>query len=76
MFNIGCGEDITIKELAELVKEVVGFNGDVAWDTSKPDGTPQKLLDVQRINAMGWRAKIELKEGIEKAYQEYLTTLK
>jgi GDP-L-fucose synthase len=75
LFNIGCGKEITIKELAELVKDVVGFRGDIVWDTSKPDGTPQKLLDVQRINAMGWHAKTDLKEGIEKSYRDYLSTL-
>ena len=70
--NVGVGEDITIEALAELVAHVVGFKGKLLYDTSKPDGTPQKLLDVSRINALGWKAKTSLQEGIEKTYQWYL----
>jgi GDP-L-fucose synthase len=66
--NIGTGEDVTIKELAELIAEVVGFTGEFVFDASKPDGTPRKLLDVSRINAAGWTAKTSLKDGIEKTY--------
>ena len=66
--NIGVGEDIKICDLAELIKGVVGFDGEIRYDTSKPDGTPQKLLDVSRINGLGWKAKISLREGIEQAY--------
>jgi GDP-L-fucose synthase len=62
--NIGTGEDLTIKELAELVAELAGFNGDLAWDTSKPDGTPRKVLDVSKAKALGWEPKISLREGI------------
>ncbi len=69
--NIGTGEDITIKELAELIASIVGFKGDIVWDRDKPDGTPQKLLDVSRINKMGWKAKTGLKQGIIQTYQWY-----
>lgn len=74
--NIGIGEDITIKELAETVKEIVGFKGELVWDSSKPDGTPRKLLDVSRLNALGWKAKTPLKEGIKKTYDAYLNELR
>lgn len=73
LFNIGTGKDQTIKELAHLVKEVVGFQGDLVFDRSKPDGTPRKLLDVSRLNRLEWQAKIELPEGIRQAYQWYLS---
>lgn len=67
--NIGTGEDLTIKELTQLVKEVVGYEGEIRFDTTKPDGTPRKLLDVTRLHNTGWRHKIELKEGLELTYQ-------
>lgn len=70
--NIGCGEDISIRELAELICDVVGFKGDLAWDTTMPDGTPRKLLDVTKIHALGWRHRIELREGIGRTYQWFL----
>ena len=70
--NVGTGTDVTIKELAETVKEIVGFEGNLNWDTSKPDGTPRKLMDVSRLHAQGWKHKIELKEGIALAYQDFL----
>jgi GDP-L-fucose synthase len=69
--NIGTGEDITIKDLALMVKEVVGYAGDIEHDLSKPDGTPRKLMDVQKLNNLGWKARIELGEGIEKVYREF-----
>lgn len=72
LINIGCGEDLTIAELAQLVKEVVGFEGRIVQDISKPDGTPRKLMDVSRINAIGWKAKVQLREGIALAYSDYL----
>jgi GDP-L-fucose synthase len=72
IINIGVGKDITIKELAEMIKSVVGFQGELQWDTSKPDGTPQKLLDVSRLNALGWEARYSLKEGILKTYEAFL----
>lgn len=70
--NIGTGTDVTIKELAELIKETVGFEGELEFDTSKPDGTPKKLLDVTRINKLGWSAKTKLKDGLKLAYQDFL----
>jgi GDP-L-fucose synthase len=70
--NVGVGEDISIRELAELVRDVVGYDGDIVQDTSKPDGTPRKLLDVSRLHALGWRARIGLREGIASTYAWYL----
>ncbi len=70
--NIGTGTDVTIKELYALVAAVVGFKGRVVWDGSKPDGTPRKLLDVSRLGALGWRARTDLREGIEKTYASFL----
>jgi len=69
--NIGTGEDITIKDLALMVKEVVGYTGDIEHDLSKPDGTPRKLMDVQKLHKLGWKARTELREGIEKVYREF-----
>ena len=71
LINVGIGEDITINELALLVKEIVGYNGAIMHDTTKPDGTPRKLMDVSRLHAMGWKAKIGLREGIEDVYREF-----
>jgi len=73
--NVGVGEDITIRELAELVAGVVGFTGDIAWDTSKPDGTPRKLLDVSRLGALGWKPEIALPGGIASTYRWYVDNL-
>jgi len=70
--NVGVGEDVSIKELAELVKETVGFKGELRFDTSKPDGTPRKLLDVSKLNNAGWKAKIDLKEGVASTYQWFI----
>lgn len=69
--NIGVGEDISIAELATLVKEIAGYEGDIIYDTSKPDGTPRKLLDVSRLRSLGWKAKTGLREGIAKTYEWY-----
>jgi len=74
--NVGVGEDVSIKELAEIVKKVVGFQGELVFDTSKPDGTPRKLLDVSRLSKLGWKAKISLEDGIRSTYATYLETLK
>ncbi len=71
--NVGTGEDVTIAQLAQTIKEVVGFNGELVFNADKPEGTPRKLLDVSRLNNMGWSAKISLKEGIDDAYQWFLT---
>lgn len=73
--NIGTGEDITIKELADLIRSIIGFNGEIIWDTTKPDGTPRKLLDVNKLNSLGWKSSLSLKEGIEKTYKWYLSTV-
>jgi GDP-L-fucose synthase len=72
LINIGCGEDLSIRELAELVKSVVCFDGDVQWDRSKPDGTPRKLLDISRMSALGWTAHTTLRDGLTVAYQDFL----
>lgn len=73
--NIGCGNDITIRELVEEVVAVVGFEGQLQFDTSKPDGTPQKLLDVSKANNLGWKAEIQLRPGITDAYQWFLKNI-
>ena len=72
IINVGVGEDVSIKELAEMVREVVGFEGGLKWDTSKPDGTPRKLVDVTRINALGWKARVKLRDGIQSTYRWFL----
>jgi len=74
MINVGVGTDQTIKELAQLIGEVVGFKGELAFDLSQPDGTPRKLLDVARINQLGWRARTSLREGLEKTYSWFLNS--
>jgi GDP-L-fucose synthase len=70
--NVGCGEDLSIADLAGIVKRVVGYEGDMVFDTSKPNGTPRKLMDVSRLFATGWRPKVGLEEGIALAYQDFL----
>ncbi|HWQ49980.1 MAG TPA: GDP-L-fucose synthase [Methanosarcina sp.] len=74
--NIGVGKDITIGELAELIKEIVVFEGEIRKDLSKPDGTPQKLLDITKLSSLGWKAKISLKDGIEQTYEWYQSQIK
>ena len=69
--NIGTGEDVTIAELAETIKTVVKFGGDLRFDASKPDGTPRKLIDVSKINAQGWHHKISLEKGLKSTYEWY-----
>jgi GDP-L-fucose synthase len=73
LLNIGCGKDLTVRELAESICEVVGFGGNLVFDTSKPDGTPRKLLDVSRMKELGWEASISLMEGLAAVYREYST---
>ena len=73
LINIGTGEDLSIKELALVIKEIVGFEGELKFDTSKPDGTPRKLMDVSKLHSKGWKHKVSLKEGIKMAYQDFLT---
>jgi GDP-L-fucose synthase len=75
LVNIGCGEDLTIKELAEMVAEVAGFKGSLTFDTSKPDGTMRKVMDVSRINTLGWKRTMQLKDGIALSYQDMLSKL-
>jgi GDP-L-fucose synthase len=75
IINIGWGRDLTVRELAQLISEIVGYKGGLDWDAGKPDGTPQKLLDVSKINQLGWRPKIELETGCRKVYQWYLDQL-
>ena len=72
IINIGCGEDITIRELAELICDVVGFNGELVWDAAKPDGTPRKLLDITKIRALSWQPTIPLRQGIAQTYDWFL----
>ncbi len=76
IINIGCGADVSIKELAELVKEIIGYTGKLVFDTTKPDGTPRKLLDVSKIHALGWHHTTALKEGMKTAYQDFLAKQK
>jgi GDP-L-fucose synthase len=71
LVNIGTGEDVSIEELALTIKEVIGFEGELEFDTSKPDGTPRKLMDVSKLHGLGFRHKIELKEGIALAYADF-----
>jgi len=72
LINIGVGEDVSIKELTELVCKVVGFNGEILFDSSKPDGTPRKLLDISKLKALGWKPKTSLTDGINEAYKDFL----
>jgi GDP-L-fucose synthase len=72
LVNIGCGEDVTITELAGMVAEAAGFEGEIVFDTAKPDGTPQKLLDVSRMNGLGWRQLVELRVGVSLTYQDFI----
>jgi GDP-L-fucose synthase len=73
IINVGTGEDVSIRQLAGLIKEVSGFGGEVTFDSSKPDGTPRKLLDVSRIHDLGCRATVPLRDGLERAYAWYVT---
>ena len=73
--NIGTGTDLTIKELAETIASIVGFNGELVWDSTKPDGTPRKLMNVSRIHASGWNHEIGLKEGIKQVYKEFTSNV-
>ena len=74
LVNIGTGEDVAITELALLIKEVVGFEGELRYDTSKPDGTPRKLMDVSKLSGLGWKYSIKLKDGLKRVYDDYLNT--
>ena len=70
--NLGTGKELTIKELTELVAKVIGYTGEIKWDPSKPDGTPRKLLDVSKLESLGWKYKTELEDGIRLAYEDFL----
>ena len=70
--NIGVGKDMTIKEVAELIRQIVGFTGEVVWDTSKPDGTPRKLLDISQLLSLGYTPRISLREGLQRVYVWYV----
>lgn len=74
IINVGTGKEITIKDFANLVAEIIGYKGEILWDTSKPNGTPRKVLDVSRAKALGWTYKTELREGIKLAYDDFLST--
>ena len=75
IINVGTGKDVTIKELATTIADVVGFKGEIVWDTSKPNGTPRKVLNVDKIKSLGWEPKVSLREGIEKTYELYKESL-
>ena len=75
LYNVGSGKDITIKELAETIQKVIGHQGNIVWDASKPDGTPRKLMDVSKMKSIGWQYSTELEEGIEKTYDWYLENI-
>jgi GDP-L-fucose synthase len=76
LINIGCGKDISISELVEFVKDIIGFSGTIEWDRVKPDGTPRKLLDVTRLKELGWQPKITLRKGIQETYVDYKSSMK
>lgn len=76
LYNVGVGSDVTIKELALLIQRIVGHTGEINWDSSKPDGTPRKLMDVSKMHELGWKASITLEEGIKDTYEWYLNRLK
>jgi GDP-L-fucose synthase len=75
LYNVGSGQDITIKELAETIQKITGHQGNIIWDASKPDGTPRKLMDVSKIKALGWEYSTELEDGIKKTYQWFLENI-
>jgi len=72
MINIGTGQDITIRELTDLIAEVVGYKGEIRWDTTKPDGMPRKLLDVSFLHSLGWKHKTSTEDGLRLTYQDFL----
>ncbi|MFY7731790.1 MAG: GDP-L-fucose synthase family protein, partial [Flavobacterium sp.] len=75
LYNVGTGVDLTIKELAETIQKIVGHTGEIVWDSSKPDGTPRKLMDVSKMHDLGWKHKIDLEEGIKKTYEWFLQNI-
>ena len=75
LYNVGTGEDLTIQELALMIQKVIGHTGEVIWDSSKPDGTPRKLMDISKMHSLGWKHKVELEEGIQKTYDWFLENI-
>ena len=75
LYNVGTGEDLTIKELAETIQKITGHKGEIIWDSSKPDGTPRKLMDVSKMQALGWKHQVQLEEGIQKTYNWFLENI-
>lgn len=75
LYNVGTGEDLTIKQLAETIQKIVGHQGDIVWDSSKPDGTPRKLMDISKMHALGWKHQVNLEEGIQKTYNWFLENI-
>ena len=73
LINVGCGTDLRIRELAEMIRSVVGFSGEIAWDANKPDGTPRKLLDVSKLTKLGWKSRIGLEDGLRSTYAWWLS---
>jgi GDP-L-fucose synthase len=72
LYNVGTGEDLTIKELAETIQKITGHQGEIVWDSSKPDGTPRKLMDISKMHELGWKHKVKLEEGIKKTYDWFV----
>jgi GDP-L-fucose synthase len=72
LYNVGTGEDLTIKELASMIQKIVGHQGDIIWDDTKPDGTPRKLMDVSKMHDLGWRHQVQLELGVQKTYDWFL----
>jgi GDP-L-fucose synthase len=72
LYNVGTGFDLTIKELAQMIQEIVGHQGEIIWDDTKPDGTPRKLMDISKMHALGWKHQVNLEQGIKKTYGWFL----
>jgi GDP-L-fucose synthase len=72
LYNVGTGEDLTIKQLAETIQKITGHQGEIIWDSSKPDGTPRKLMDISKMHALGWKHQVQLEEGIARTYEWFL----
>jgi GDP-L-fucose synthase len=75
LYNVGTGEDLTIKQLAETIQKITGHKGSIVWDAQKPDGTPRKLMDVSKLHALGWKHQVQLEEGIQKTYDWFLENI-
>jgi GDP-L-fucose synthase len=72
LYNVGTGEDLTIRQLAETIQKIIGHQGEIVWDGTKPDGTPRKLMDVSKMQALGWKHRVQVEEGIQKTYNWFL----